>query len=135
MLFLVLCTSGNPYQKSKLYGAWRIVSTKQNATAQPIFLSNRIQMFYSNNTFESKTETINGMVGANGGLFYQINDSTIVTYHKDLLGKIDQIGNTYNFVIKNDTMHFHGFYLRSTAQNQTVLYKIYIDEWWVRKKQ
>ncbi|MCX6221949.1 MAG: hypothetical protein NTZ69_13295 [Bacteroidia bacterium] len=119
-------------KKNQIYGFWNLSSGKHNGTSAPKVFSNRIQKFNMNNTFESQYLSEKGLWTYNNGMFYLLNDSTIVTYHKNPLGKTDNIGNTYNYSIKNDTLHFYGFYLRQLPQNPSMILKVYIDEWWVR---
>jgi hypothetical protein len=85
------------------------------------------------NTFKSVTSATGGNENlANWGNFYLINDSTMVTYHKDQFGNLDNVANTYNFQVRNDTLHFHGFYLSPAQGNPSIRVKMFIDEWWVR---
>lgn len=128
----VVTTSGTPDRKNPIYGTWKIASGKHNGTAAPQVLMDRIQYFNSDNTFKSVVNTADGkQVLSNWGNFYLINDSTMVTYHKDPSGKADDIANTYHFQIRNDSLHFYGFYLRQMPTDPKVLVKIYIEEWWV----
>lgn len=129
---IVVTTSGTPVRKNPIYGTWKITSGKHNGTAAPQALRDRIQYFNSDNTFKSVVNTAGGkQILANWGEFYLINDSTMVTYHKDQSGKLDDIANTYHFHIRNDSLHFYGFYLRQMPNDQKVFVKVYIEEWWV----
>jgi hypothetical protein len=132
ILSILLFTSAKSAPKSQLIGAWQLVSGKHNGTAAPQVLANRIQYFNNDNTFESQINTPNGIVRTNEGRFYLLNDTTIVTYHKMMTGNVGKIANTYYFHIKNDTMHFYGYYLQQSSQNQSMLIKVYIDEQWVK---
>lgn len=118
-------------KKHQIYGLWKPAVGK-NSENNARLLGNRIQVFNPDNTFESKIHTDKGFVSANGGKFYLVNDSTFVTYHKDLLGNLESISNSYTFHIKNDTLHFYGFYLRQLPQNPSFLLKVPINEWWVK---
>lgn len=127
----ILCSSGIRVRKNQIYGTWESISMKADINAAPQKMSNRIQTFGKSNTFESHIKTPNGMIQVNGGVFYIINDTTFVTYH-EMNGKIETLANTYNFRIKNDSLHFYGYFLRPIPQNKTMLLKVYMDEWWVR---
>lgn len=128
----VMTTSGTPVRKNPIYGTWKIVSGKHNGTAAPQVLMDRIQYFNSDNTFKSVVSTAGGkQVLSNSGKFYLINDSTMVTYHKDQSGKLADIANTYHFHVRNDSLHFYGFYLTPMPKDQKVFVKMYIEEWWV----
>jgi len=132
-IIFVATTSGTPVKKNQIYGTWKITSGKHNGIAAPRFMMDRTQSFKSDNTFQSLTYTTGGKQNlANWGNFYLISDSTMVTYHKDQAGKLNDVANTYNFHIRNDSLHFHGFYLRQTPGNPSILVKVFIDEWWVR---
>jgi hypothetical protein len=131
---ILLYTSARSAPKSELIGAWQLLTGKHNGTTAPQFLANRIQHFNKDHTFESQINTPNGIVRTNEGKFYLINDTTMVTYHKNSSGNVGNIANTYYFLIQNDTMHFYGYYLQQSPQNQSILIKVYIDEQWVRAK-
>ena len=134
ILSFLLCTSAKSAPKSQIIGAWQLLSGKHNGTAAPQFLANRIQHFNNDNTFESQINTPNGIVRTNEGRFYLINDTTMVTYHNNSANNVGKIANTYYFHIQNDTMHFYGYYLQQSPQNQSILIKVYIDEQWVKTK-
>lgn len=95
----------------------------------------RIKLFNIDNTFKSLINTAdrkqNLSIWRN---FYLINDSTMVTYHKDQTGKLYNVANTYHFHIRNDSLHSYGFYLSQTPENPLVRVKVYIEEWWVLGK-
>lgn len=132
-LIFVVTTSGAPVKQNPIYGTWKITSGKHDGTKAPQYMMDRIQLFNSDNTFKSLINRADGKQSlSNWGNFYLINDSTMVTYHKDQTGKLDNVANTYHFQIRNDSMHFYGFYLSQTPGNPSVRVKVYIDEWWVR---
>ncbi len=130
MIFL-LCSSGFWDKKNRIYGNWELVNGKNDGIAAPKMLSNRIQTFDKNNTFESNVKTPNGLIRSNGGFFYLINDTTMVTYHSNN-GITGTLANSYNFSIKNDSLHFYGYYLSQLPQNK--LLRVYVDEIWVKSK-
>jgi hypothetical protein len=134
-LIFVVVTSGTPDKKNPIYGTWEISSGNHNGPAASQLMMDRIQYFNSDNTFKSVINAIGGKQSmANWGNFYLINDSTMITYHKDHFGKIDNVANTYTFKIRNDSLHFYGFYLRQISTNPPALIKVFIDEWWVKAK-
>lgn len=134
-LIFVVTTSGTPVKKNPIFGTWKIINGKHNGTPAPQVMMDRFQSFDKSQTFQTLIKMPDGkQVIGNMGNFYLVNDTTIVTYHKDQSGKLDNIANTYNFQIENDTMHFYGFYLRQLPNNQTTLLKVYIEEWWVKIK-
>jgi hypothetical protein len=132
-LIFIVTACGTPVKKNPIYGKWKISSGKHNGTAAPSFMMDRIQTFSLDNNFQSLIKTAEGkeFIG-NSGQFYLLNDTTMVTYHKDQAGKLDNIANTYNFQVRNDSLHFYGFYLSHTQENPSILAKVFIDEWWVR---
>lgn len=132
-LTFVVTSSGNSVKKNPIYGTWKITSGKHNGIAAPQVIMDRTQSFKSDNTFQSVTYTTGGRHNlSNWGNFYLISDSTMVTYHKDQTGKLDNVANTYNFHVRNDSLHFYGFYLRQMPANPSLLAKVFIDEWWIR---
>lgn len=131
----LVITSGTPVKKNPIYGNWKIIDGKHNGTVAPKSIMERIQYFNSDNTFKSLVNTAGGkQILSNWGSFYLINDSTMVTYHKDQSGKLDNVANTYNFHVKNDSLHFYGYYLSPVPVNESLRNKVYIEEWWVRVK-
>ncbi len=128
-----LCSPMLHAKRHLIYGLWKPAIGK-NSENNARLLGDRIQAFNSNNTFKLKIKTDKGYLSVNGGKFYLINDSTFVTYHNDLLGNLEKISNSYNFHIKNDTLHFYGTFLRPLPQNPSLLLKVPINEWWVKSK-
>ena len=128
----VFTTSENYVQENRLIGTWKLASGTNNGVSVPMVISDRIQTFGQNQIFESKINTSNGLKHANGGLYYVLNDSTLITFHKEMNGKLSKIGNTYFFHIKNETLHLYGCYLAESKDNPSVLQKVYIDEKWIR---
>ena len=132
----ILITSAILVKKNPVVGTWKITSGKHNGTAAPQFMMDRTQSFDKHNTFQSIIKTSEGKeVIANSGKFHLINDTTMVTYHKNQSGKLDNVANTYNFRIQNDSMHFYGFYLSQMPGNPSLINKVFIDEWWVKADQ
>jgi hypothetical protein len=135
LMILFLFTSAHSTKKNPIYGTWKITTGKHNGTPAPQGMMDRFQSFDKTQTFQTLINMPDGkQVIGNMGNFYLVNDTTIVTYHKDQSGKLENIANTYNFHVKNDTMHYYGFYLRQLPNNQNALLKVYIEEWWVKVK-
>lgn len=135
LMIFFLFTSEHSTKQNPIYGTWKITNGKHNGTPAPQIMMDRFQSFDKSQTFQTLIKMPDGkQVIGNMGNFYLVNDTTIVTYHKDQFGKLENIANTYNFHVKNDTMHYYGFYLRQLPNNQTTLLKVYIEEWWVKVK-
>lgn len=136
LIFLIAFTiSATPLKNNSIYGTWKLVSGKHSGVPAPDFMSDRIQYFKNDQTFQSVITSSNrSKVISNQGNFYLINDSTVVTYHRDRLGTLDKITNTYNFQIKNDTLHFYGYFLKRLPNNPHSLMEVYIDEFWEKVK-
>jgi len=134
LLFLVLLLTNcaTTVKESQLIGTWKMVSGKNDGISVPKEMTDRHQVFSTNKTFESQLNTPNGLVHINGGIYISPNDTTLITYHKELKGKLSSIANTYFFRIKNDTLHLYGNYLAAVNQNPALLMKVFIDERWVR---
>lgn len=131
-VFFVLTTSEIPVKNSHLFGTWKLINGKNNGVPAPQVLADRLQTFSKDLTFESKINTPKGLKHGNGGLYFILNDTTIVTFHKDQNGKLSKIADTYFFRIKNDSLHLYGNYLAEIKENPSVLQKVFIDEKWVR---
>lgn len=131
-VLLALTTSEISVKENQLIGTWKLVSGKNNGVPAPKALADRLQIFSKDKTFESKVNTPSGLKHGNGGLYFLPNDTTIVTFHKDMNGKLSKIANTYFFRIKNDSLHLYGNYLAEIKENPSVLQKVFIDELWVK---
>lgn len=128
-------TSGQSKSDNSIFGKWKILDGKHNGVVSPKVMMDRFQYFNANQTFQSVINLNDGkQATGNSGNFYLLNDSTIVTYHRDQSGKLDNVANTYFFRIKDEHMHFYGYYLSHSAFDANTLTKVYIDEWWERVK-
>lgn len=133
LVIFVLCTSETPINQNPIYGKWKIVNGQHNGTSAPQIMMDRFQIFNADHTFKSVINLDNvKQTTGNEGIFYLINDTTLVTYHKDQSGKLSDIANTYFFRIKNDKMHLHGFFLSQMPNNSSILAKVLIDENWTK---
>lgn len=113
LLVFFLLTSARSQKKNPIFGTWKIINGKHSGSPAPQSVMDRIQLFNKDNTFRSIVTNSNGAKSDyNWGIFSVINDTTIVAYQLDPSGKMINNGNTYNFHVKNDTMHYYGFYLR-----------------------
>ena len=132
LLFVITC--GTTFRESRLIGTWKMVSAKADGVTSSQEISDRRQVFSKDKTFASHLNTPNGLVQINGGIYVRPNDTTLITYHREVNGKLSSIANTYFFRIKNDTLHLYGNYLASVNGNPALLLKVFIDERWVRIK-
>ena len=129
----VLLASAAYIPQKEIVGTWRLLKSVNNGKNIPNTLTDRILEYKENGRFEGKIFLPNGVRKYNSGKYYPINDSTMVTFHDDITGKLSQFAYTYNFKIKNDTLHFYGYYLREIPDNKMMLYKVYLDEWWIKE--
>lgn len=134
IILLLVISGGTTFSESRLIGTWKMVNAKSNGISVPQEMTDRQQVFSKDKTFASKLNTSNGIVQINGGIYVRPNDTTLITYHRDLKGKLSTIANTYFFKIKNDTLHLYGNYLSPIKENPALLMKVFIDERWVRIK-
>lgn len=133
LMMFILFVSLQPAQNDEIYGTWEIASGSHNSSNAPQYMTNRLQSFNRDKTFESAIIfSEEKKIRANWGIFYLINDSTIITYHKSQAGIIDHVANTYTFKIRNDSLHLYGYFLRPVSASPPALVKLHIDEWWVR---
>ena len=133
VIFLVIIC-GTTSRESRLIGTWKMVNAKSSGNSVPQEMTDRSQVFSKNKTFASYLNSPSGKMQINGGIYVRPNDSTLITYHKDVNGKLSTTANTYFFRIKNDTLHLYGNYLSPIKENPALLLKVYIDERWVRIK-
>ncbi|GEM_PF-3161662 len=134
IILLLVISCGSTFSENRLIGTWKMVSAKTDGVSSPQELSDRRQVFSKDKTFASQLNTPNGLVQINGGIYVRPNDTTLITYHRDLKGKLSTIANTYFFRIKSDTLHLYGNYLSPIKENPALLMKVFIDERWVRIK-
>ncbi|MFB6341534.1 helix-turn-helix domain-containing protein [Saccharicrinis sp. FJH62] len=67
----------------------------------------------------------------NSGKYFLNKDHTFTTRHFNMGGNLGNSANLYNYKIKNDTLRFYGYYLKSYGNNN---YKSeFLDEVWIRK--
>ncbi len=98
-------------------------------------VNSRIQSFNKDHSFETVSMSSDGREYIlNHGTFYVLNDSTIVTYHTGSDGELIDLANTYHFRIKDERMHFYGFYLSQNSNNLNSIVKVRIDEIWEKVK-
>lgn len=131
--FVMLITTASDILQKEIVGTWRMLKTTHNGMPIPPTITDRILEYKENGSFEGKNFLPDGVRKYNSGKYYLINDSTMVTFHEDIKGNLLQFAYTYNFKIKNDTLHFYGYFLREIPDNKMMLYKIYLDEWWVKE--
>lgn len=134
LLSTFLISSSLPAKKQKIHGTWRMVSGITNGVPNPQLTVKRMQEFKADNTFESKIFLPDGIRNANSGLYSLIDDSTMVTVHKNPDGSISPLANKYNFTIEKDTLHLYGFYLTGSSEQRGLLQMVHLDELWVKEK-
>jgi hypothetical protein len=134
-LFLfTLFSAKPPAKKQSIYGRWQMVYGKTNGLPNPQMATDRDWKFNKDNTFEG-TVYVNDLPRPfNQGVFMLPNDTTLVTIHADNSGKLSNLAYTYNYHIKNDTLHLYGFYTTNVKDNPGLLQLMHIDEKWVKVK-
>jgi hypothetical protein len=126
-------TASVPKKKNDIVGKWQSVSCKINGQIIPGFKASRIQYFRSDESFESKI-IVNSTTYQkfNKGKYFRPNDTLMVTIHTYENGKFSPFAFYYTVKIKDDSLHFYGYYLVSDRTNQRLLRPEYTDEWWLR---
>lgn len=134
LLCAVSVSAISPAPKQKIYGIWTMVSGKTNGLPNPQMATDRVWKFNKDNTFEGKVYVNDMPRPFNQGVFMLPNDTTLVTIHADNSGKLSNLAYTYNYHIKNDTLHLYGFYTTNVKDKPGLLQLMHIDEKWVKVK-
>ncbi len=132
IIMLIVCMAAKPANETKLTGKWKLVSAMTDGQASPPAFLDRTQEFRTDQTFEGLINFQNTMRPYNEGKFFLPNDSTIITLHSDKSGKFQKTAFTYNFEVKNDSLHLHGYFLVPVPAVPMIMRKVHIDEWWVK---
>jgi hypothetical protein len=134
---LILCLSllvqaAKPKTGDNLLGYWKLVKAETNGQPNPSMMMDRTFKFDKEGNFEGKV-FINGVEKPyNSGMFFLPNDSTMITLHTDAPGgKLSRLAFTYNYHVKNDSLHLYGVYFTNT-QEKSLLRMNFINEWWVK---
>ncbi len=128
---LLAFTAAKPVKENKLIGTWRLVGTEANGNSKAKVI-NRTWTFKDNNRFEGKIYLPGGSRPFNEGIYLLVDDTTLVTIHRNIKGNIIKSANYYNFHIQNDSLHFYGNFLRPDPNNSKGILLLYIDELWVK---
>jgi hypothetical protein len=108
-------------------------STYQSVILKIDNYTTRFLEFKSDLNFE--TRTIQNDI-YNGGIYTILNDTSFITVHFELNGKLAVVPNMYRFKINKDTLHFMGFYLdRVQGLGENFYEKKIVDEWWIKLKE
>lgn len=128
----VMFIAAKPVNDNKLTGTWKLVSAETDGKTTPPAMLDRTQEFRPDQTFEGLINIQNSTRQYNEGKFFLPNDTTIITLHADKSGKFYKTAFTYNFQIKNDSLHLYGEFLVPVPGNPAFMRKVYINEWWVK---
>ncbi|MGM0504298.1 MAG: hypothetical protein ACQESQ_06735 [Bacteroidota bacterium] len=134
LVLITLASTTTSAPPNSLYGRWRMVSGKTNGLPNPQMATDRDWKFNKDNTFEGKVYVNDMPRPFNQGVFMLPNDTTLVTIHADNSGKLSNLAYTYNYHIKNDTLHLYGFYTTNVKDKPGLLQLMHIDEKWVKVK-
>jgi hypothetical protein len=124
--------AAKPKQQNLLIGGWRLVKAKNNGKPNPETVMDRTMFFSDDNTFEGKVFMNGEEKPYNSGIFLLATDSTLITIHSTPNGKLSQLAYTYNFHVRNDSLHLYGVYFSKVMSEPRMLQMNYIDEWWVK---
>ncbi len=121
-----------PEVEKELFGKWKLVKSATNGKPNPSIINDRTWEFFTWNAFLGIVNLPEGPRPYNHGMFLLANDTTMITFHTDNLGKLSKVSYTYNFHIRTDSLHLYGFYFRGVPSEPGMLQMMYIDEWWVK---
>jgi transcriptional regulator with XRE-family HTH domain len=126
--------------RNPLLGSWKLVCYMDVITDNPLFNGKQIKVLNPTTRFmefreDFKFRSLNSDSSIyNSGIYNLVNDSLFVTIHSDFSG-LSRVSNLYKFEIKNDTLHFKGYYLSKIKDFGDSVFKTgLIDEWWIKLK-
>lgn len=129
------CTNANDDEKHPIVGTWEYVSAKINGNDDArSAIMKRTQHFFADQSFEGRF-TMNDSEPQlyNNGKYFMANDTTLITIHCNLDGKMSHLSNAYTVKISNDTMHLYGFFIRQV--DATTIIPVFLEEYWVKRKE
>lgn len=132
ILGLSSCLQAKPKKEDTLLGYWKLVKAETNGRPNSPTMMDRTHEFKSDGIFEGRIFMNGQDMPYNSGQFLLANDSTMVCIHFRPDKKLSQVSYTYNFQVKNDSLHLYGIYFSNTPERPNMLQMNYINEWWVK---
>jgi len=131
MLCLTLILQAKePKKEGSLIGNWKLVKAQTNGRPNDQLMMNRTFKYTDDGFFEGKV-IINGEEEPfNKGMYFLPNDTTMICIHLSPDNKLSFLSYTYNFHVRNDSLHLYGVYFSSVPDKPQLLQMNYINEWW-----
>lgn len=127
-----ICLQAKSKEEGNLIGYWKLVKAQTNGKPNPDMMMDRTMEYKDNGLFEGKIFLNGADRPYNQGKYFIANDSTMICIHSGADGKLLPVSFTYNFQVKNDSLHLYGFYFNGVQGNPGLLQMIQINEWWVK---
>lgn len=132
ILCLSICLQAKPKKVNDLFGYWKLVKAETNGSPNPTQMMDRSFEYKSDGIFEGKIFLDGEERPFNHGKFFLANDSTMICIHTSAGEKLAPLAFTYNFHVKNDSLHLYGIYFSGAQEKPNMLQMNYINEWWVK---
>ncbi|HET6557541.1 MAG TPA: hypothetical protein VFG54_09525 [Prolixibacteraceae bacterium] len=121
-----------PKKENNLLGYWKLVKAETNGKPNPANMMDRTFEYTNDGIFEGKIFFNGEEQPFNRGKYFLANDSTIICIHSSPDDKLSLVSYTYNFHVKNDSLHLYGIYFSGVQDKPNLLQMNYINEWWVK---
>lgn len=129
----LLLQASKPKKGDNLLGYWKLVKAETNGKANPPMMMDRTFKYDKNGTFEGKIFMNGTEMPFNSGMYFLPNDSTMICIHTNTPGgKLSPLAFTYNFHVRNDSLHLYGIYFSNAMEKSNLLQMNFINEWWVK---
>lgn len=129
---LSLCLQAKSKEEGSVIGYWKMVKGETNGKPNPAQMMDRSFEYKDNGIFEGKIFLNGEDRPYNSGKYFLANDSTMICIHFTQGEKLSPVSFTYNYKVKNDTLHLYGCYFNGIQGNPGLLQMVYINEWWVK---
>lgn len=129
---LSICLHAKTKEKNDLIGYWKLVKAETNGRSNPTQMMDRTFEYKDNGLFEGRIFLNGEDRPYNGGKFFLANDSTMICIHFTQGEKLSPVSFTYNFKVRNDTLHLSGSYFSGIQGNPGLLQMQFINEYWVK---
>ncbi|MFB6341533.1 hypothetical protein ACE1ET_07415 [Saccharicrinis sp. FJH62] len=131
-VILVSCSAGRMALEKEIKGTW-IITSQTNPKNYDL---RKVTMKHGK--FESKAISGDRLWVYNQGDYAVINDSLLVTVHKDNNGHLSRFSNLYTIKIQGDTLHFYGLYISpfmsvNDDEARLLTRPSLVDEIWVKE--
>ena len=134
IFYLTLNLQAKKKEATNLFGDWKLIKAETNGMPNPQIMMNRTFKYSKNGLLEGKVFLNGEEKPFNSGMFFLPNDSTMICIHFNPDNKLSSLSYTYNFHVKNDSLHLYGVYFSRVQNKRNLLQMNYINEWWIKSK-